>query len=78
MGAAVVKDTMLDVAERVANGSADEDDHERFARDRQRKGEPEVSLFDTLQGPNRAGYGYPCALHKGPLGDCNEQNCRCF
>jgi hypothetical protein len=25
----------------------------------------------------RAGYDFPCALHKGPAGDCNEQNCRC-
>lgn len=25
----------------------------------------------------RAGYDFPCALHRGPAGDCNEHNCRC-
>lgn len=26
----------------------------------------------------RAGYDFPCALHRGPAGDCNERNCRCM
>ena len=25
-----------------------------------------------------AGLDFPCALHKGPAGDCNETNCRCY
>lgn len=25
----------------------------------------------------RAGVDFPCALHKGPAGDCDETNCRC-
>lgn len=25
----------------------------------------------------RAGHDFPCALHRGPAGDCNEHNCRC-
>ena len=25
----------------------------------------------------RAGHDFPCALHRGPAGDCTEQNCRC-
>lgn len=26
----------------------------------------------------RAGYDFPCALHRGPKGDCNEVNCKCL
>lgn len=26
----------------------------------------------------RAGYDFPCALHKGPKGPCNARNCKCF
>lgn len=25
----------------------------------------------------RAGHDFPCALHKGPKGDCDPSNCRC-
>jgi hypothetical protein len=25
----------------------------------------------------RAGFDFPCAIHRGPAGDCNKRNCRC-
>lgn len=25
----------------------------------------------------RAGHDFPCAIHRGPAGDCNEWNCKC-
>lgn len=25
----------------------------------------------------RAGKDFPCALHRGPKGDCNANNCKC-
>ncbi len=27
--------------------------------------------------PNQAGIDFPCAHHSGPMGDCDESNCRC-
>jgi hypothetical protein len=40
---------------------------------------PEVAAIrDALVVKLRAGHDFPCAIHKGPKGDCSERNCRCF
>ena len=30
------------------------------------------------QGKIRAGHDFPCCLHKGPKGNCQPWNCRCY
>jgi hypothetical protein len=40
----------------------------------------EIARSIPKPGPfiaKRAGYDFPCALHSGPMGECNKENCRC-
>lgn len=51
-----------------------ETEWERNERLRQKR----LEKSGIVPGKIRAGHDFPCALHKGPKGDCQPWTCKCY